>query len=265
MAAEQLLSVLSLYGLSESETVAPALAAACKDEQARSIVQWLAENLRPEHFAEAVQSKTEKQYKLSAKEQAVADSLAASLQAPEASRPALGPTAEMLDDRLKTAGMFASAAEQLRRQAKEVSWASKTPRLLSYTEQSKPLTASFILQAVELKDKERQRVTQRVARLEDQVKEQTREMAGVLSCLEDLVHELASRLSDSKDGEALLCLQRLQDFKELDKELIQTLRSFYHGQFNDPKDAVQVQLLAPLLASNCNIDFGVQDCKQRHS
>ena len=130
MAAEQLLGVLTLYGLSESETVAPALEAACEDEQARSIVQWLAENLRPEHFAEAVQSKTEKQYQLSAKEQAVAKSVAASLQAPEASRPALVPTAEMLDDRLKTAGMLASAAEQLKRQAKEVSWASKAPQLL---------------------------------------------------------------------------------------------------------------------------------------
>ena len=240
MAAEQLLSMLSLYGLSESETVAPALAAACEDEQARSIVQWLAENLKPDHFAAAVQSKTEKQYQLSANQQAVADSFAASLRAPEAGRPGLGPTAEMLDDRLKTAGILASAAEQIKRQAREVSWASKTPRLFSYTEQCRPLTASFILQADELRDTERQRVTQRVARLEDQVKEQTAEVAGVLSCLEDLVHELVSMLSDSKDGEALLCLQKLQDFRELDKELIQTLRSFYNGQFNNPQDAAQV-------------------------
>ena len=108
-------------------------------------------------------------------------------------------------------------------------------------------------------------MTQRVARLENQVKEQTAEVTGVLGCLEDLVHELASKLSESKDGEALLCLQRLQDFRELDNELIQTLRSFYNGQFNDPKDAAQVQLEARLLASKCTIVFGMHDCKQRHS
>lgn len=115
MAAEQLLQLLTLYGFTEAEEVAPALREACEDKEANTIIQWLAENIKPEDISGC--SKDGRPVTLSRGEEEVAAEFTESLlQAP---LPPTSLSSEQQASREKTARILAGAAEDLKQETAE--------------------------------------------------------------------------------------------------------------------------------------------------
>ena len=107
-AADQLLGILSLFGFSKGDSLSPALAAACSDDKARKVVQWLAENLSAEHFRPSlVTAASTSTYVLTEEEQATADAFASTLGKQASAATVQEPDAETLAARERSAKLLA--------------------------------------------------------------------------------------------------------------------------------------------------------------